>query len=116
MIDLGLQPVDRVGQADYIPYYPEMPLVVGKTIIVNRRFEQEQENIQELSKHNKIINRVPDYLPGLEVQKYQIDDLMMNNYESGKINITEVQKSGDIRVILLDDLILTNKRLCLEWN
>lgn len=117
MVDLDLSPVDRLGQADFIPFYPEIPIsLVRKTIIVNRWFEGCQDLIQELSKQNKIINRVADYSQ-FEVQKYNIDNrLIISSSYSDKIAISEIQKSVDIRIILLDDLIITNKQLCLEWS
>lgn len=116
LVDLSLEPVDRLGQADYIPFFPEISLAItNKVIIINRWFEDCTDLLRELSKQNKIINRVPDY-DDFDLRKYSIDNRLIISSTTDTVSLTDAQKVTDIRIILLDDLIITDKRLCLEWN
>lgn len=106
MIQFGATPVDRVLQADYLSFTPGIPDVKNKTIILNKHFENSEKRIKRLAKANRIINR--DKL---------IDDFEIVPYDTSKfdfINLStkEVPWDSDkLKLILLDDLIISNNTI-----
>lgn len=105
---LRKRPVDRIEQAQVIPYSKGISLfTVDKIIVINKYMPEELENIKLLSRSNKIINRIPEFKKDLSYTPYPKLDIL--NMGEGEVSLAEIQKCKDVRIIKIDDLLISNK-------
>jgi len=106
MIQFGATPVDRVLQADYLSFTPDIPDVKNKTIILNKHFKNSENRIRKLAKNNRIINR--DKL----INEFELVPYDTNKFEFINLSTKEVPWDSDkLELILLDDLIISNNTI-----
>lgn len=106
VIQMEAIPVDRIQQADCLSFTPDIPNVKGKTIILNRHFENSEPKIEYLAKTNKIINRdkLNKNFPYEPYKEELFDIVSLSNKE---VSIM----SEELNLILLDDLLISNRKI-----
>lgn len=109
VIQMDARPVDRVRLADIIPFYPGLPNVTNKIIIINHYYENCDSRIIQLMKYgNRIINRVPEFkmLPVEPYDKERFDILSMTKRSRN-------WNDPELKLVLLDDLIISKTSVTL---
>ena len=110
LIDLGCTPTDREAIADVRVFTPDMPFVRNKVLILRDYYSGSGEYIRSLSKHNTIINRNKKY-EDYPVKKYSLSSDQLISTTDILESTSDFITDPDAKVILLDDLLITNRRI-----
>lgn len=107
-ISLNKRPVDRLKLAEVIPFSKNTPMFLkNKIIVVNRYLPEELPRIKRLARTNKIINRVPEFEKELGLKPYSDIDIIALSTDT--ITLSELQTTSDVRIIRVDDLLISSK-------